>query len=70
MTGTDSRDLGFSDPQPVIEVTHKGKKRTYAVIDYDLAFRLGLNEETDRFEQAIGDDGELVLKLKRKGAEA
>lgn len=66
---TEPSHLGFSDPQPVIEVTHKGKKRTYAVIDPAIAERLGLDEETCRFEQSITEHG-VIFKLVRKGAAA
>jgi hypothetical protein len=68
MTGTESSRLSFSDPQPVIEVTHKGKKRTFIVVDPAIAERLGLSEDTCRFSQSITDGG-VILKLVRKGAE-
>lgn len=65
---TDSRDKAFSDPHPVLEATYKGKKFIYAVLDSRIAKRLGLDEESCRFEQTIADNGDIILRLKRKSA--
>ena len=69
MEATESRDLGFSEPQPVIEVHHKGKKRVYLVLDSVIAERLGITEDDCRFSQAVAENG-IICRLIRKGITA
>jgi hypothetical protein len=44
----------------------KGKDVYFVLLDNDIAQRLGIDEESTRFSQAVTEGG-LVLKLVRKG---